>query len=71
MNMPNIKYFMTIWGRHCTSKFDHMFTLALHIIHMVGGWVGGIGNKAQLRQAKLELGLGLSLAIFGIFIAYK
>ena len=32
----------------------------------VGGWVGGgggIGNKAQLRPAKLELGLGLSLAI--------
>ena len=24
---------------------------------------GGIGNKAQLRPAKLELGLGLSLAI--------
>ena len=27
---------------------------------MGGG--GGIGNKAQLRPAKLELGLGLSLA---------
>ena len=27
----------------------------------VGGW-GGIGNKAQLRPARLELGLGLSLA---------
>ena len=29
------------------------------------GWVGGgggIGNKAQLRPARLELGLGLSLA---------
>ena len=23
----------------------------------VGWWVGGIGNKAQLRPAKLELGL--------------
>ena len=29
----------------------------------MGGRVGGIGNKAQLRPAKLELGLGLSLAI--------
>ena len=32
----------------------------------MAGWVaggGGIGNKAQLRPAKLELGLGLSLAI--------
>ena len=28
----------------------------------MGGLVGGIGNKAQLRPAKLELGLGLSLA---------
>ena len=28
----------------------------------MGGWVGGIGNEAQLRPAKLELGLGLSLA---------
>ena len=29
----------------------------------MAGWGGGIGNKAQLRPAKLELGLGLSLAI--------
>ena len=28
----------------------------------VAGWGGGIRNKAQLRPAKLELGLGLSLA---------
>ena len=28
----------------------------------MAGWVGGIGNKAQLRPAKLELGVGLSLA---------
>ena len=28
----------------------------------VGGWLGGIGNKANLSPVKLELGLGLSLA---------
>ena len=33
---------------------------------MGGG--GGIGNKAQLRPAKLELGLGLSLAILAELI---
>ena len=32
-----------------------------------GGWVGGIGNKAQLRPAKLELGLGLSSAKISIY----
>ena len=28
----------------------------------MAGWVGGFRNKAQLRPAKLELGLGLNLA---------
>ena len=32
----------------------------------LSGWLEGIGNKAQLRSANLELGLGLSLAQYAI-----